>query len=330
VRSLLFPRSLLVGFASLLIAAGPAYAQRPSFDDWLTHLIAEARGKGFSDDLLQDTLAGLTPLHRVIASDRKQAEYTLTLDEYIRRRVTPEVIREGRELADEHRDVLKRVHDTYGVPPEIVLSIWAIESRYGRWGGDVPVFQALATLAWEPRRATMFRAQLYDALRMVDRGHIDAASMKGSWAGAMGQPQFLPSSYLAYAVDFDGDGRRDIWTSHADVFASIANYLKQHGWRKGESWGREVSEPKRVNVARRASGCRAQKEMTAAHTVKEWQKLGVRTEDGDTLSGDGRVSLVRSGTRRFLVGRNYDAILHYNCAHHYALTVAILAGKISE
>jgi len=312
-----------------LVLATPAHAQRLPFDDWLAGLVAEARAKGFSDALLQETLAGLTPLHRVIASDRKQAEHTLTLDEYLRRRVTPEVIHQGRELADEHRAVLERVEDTYGVPKAIVLAIWAIETRYGRWGGDVPVFQALATLAWEPRRATLFRAQLYDALRMVDRGHIDAASMKGSWAGAMGQPQFMPSSYLAYAVDFDGDGRRDIWTSHADVFGSIANYLKKHGWREGATWGREVTEPRRLAVARRASGCRAMKEMTTARPVKDWHKLGLRSDDDTALHGDGKWALVRTGARRFLVGENYDAILHYNCAHHYALTVAILADRIA-
>jgi membrane-bound lytic murein transglycosylase B len=305
-----------------LVLVAPAHAQRQRFDDWLADLVTEARTRGYGDALLQETLAGLTPLHRVIASDRRQAEHTLTLDEYIRRRVTPEVIARGRELADEHRDVLRRVQDTYGVPPHVVLAVWAIETRYGRYGGDVPVFQALATLAWEPRRAKLFRAQLYDALTMVDRGYIDAPSMKGSWAGAMGQPQFMPSSYLAYAVDFDGDGRRDIWASHADVFASIANYLKQHGWREGESWGREVTA-KRIATRSRASGCRAMREMSRPASTAEWRRRGLRDAEG------GEASLVRSGKRAFLVHPNYDAILHYNCAHHYALAVAILADRIA-
>jgi membrane-bound lytic murein transglycosylase B len=176
-----------------------------------------------------------------IASDRRQPERTLSFEEYVRRRVTLWVVRRGRELAHQHRDVLARVRDAYGVPLEIIIAILGIESRFGQYSGEIPVFQALATLAWHPRRAGFFRAQLYDALTMVDRAHIDVASMKGSRAGAMGQPQFMPSSYLAYAVDFDGDGRRDIWTSDADTSAPIVNYLKGHGWRADEAWGRSRS-----------------------------------------------------------------------------------------
>ncbi|HYE94265.1 MAG TPA: lytic murein transglycosylase [Terriglobales bacterium] len=230
----------VLAVAVALVLVTPAAAQRPSFDHWLDALLAEARSRGYSDELLQQTLVGLTPLERVIAADRRQAESVLTFEEYVRRRISPEVVRRGRELAEEHRDVLTKVHETYGVPPAVILSIWANESRFGRWSGDVPVFQSLATLAWNPRRARFFRGELFDALAMVKAGHIDAASMLGSWAGAMGQPQFMPSSYLAYAVDFDGDGRRDIWSSHADTFASIANYLQRHGWRNGTRWGREV------------------------------------------------------------------------------------------
>src|SRR5437667_439706 len=198
--------------------------------------------------------------------DRRQAERTQSFEEYVRRRVTPWVVRRGRELAAEHRELLAQIRERYGVPPEIVVAIWGIESGFGQYGGTVPVFQALATLAWDPRRARLFRAQLYDALTMVDRGHIDAPSMVGSWAGAMGQPQFMPSSYLAYAVDFDGDGRRDIWMSPADTFASIANYLAGHGWRADEPWGYEVRVRPRVvqratrTLKHRDSGCRAMRE----------------------------------------------------------------------
>jgi peptidoglycan lytic transglycosylase B len=214
---------LLLALALVLIVAAPSAAQpRQPFDAWLAELMDEARARGYSDALLDESLAGLTPRPGVIASDRRQAERVLTLEEYVRRRVTPALVQRGRELVAEHRELLAQIRARYGVPPEIVVAIWGFETGYGRYGGSVPVFQALATLAWDPRRARLFRAQLYDALTMVDRGHIDAPSMVGSWAGAMGQPQFLPSSYLTYAVDFDGDGRRGIWTSTADTLASIA------------------------------------------------------------------------------------------------------------
>jgi membrane-bound lytic murein transglycosylase B len=326
----------LVALALVIALTSASHAQpSQAFDEWLQDLLTEARTRGYSDELLAQTLAGLTPLPRVIVSDRRQPEVTLTFDEYLRRRVTPAVVQRGRELATEHREIFAQVRDAYGVPPTIILAIWGLETRFGRYGGDVPVFQALATLAWEPRRATFFRAQLYDALTMVDRRHIDAASMKGSWAGAMGQPQFMPSSYLAYAVDFDGDSRRDIWMSAADTFASIANYLVSHGWQGDEPWGREVRvTPAAAERAARAlgtrkSGCRAMREMIGPAPLAAWQRLGVRRPDGANLpTGGPAASLVRVGKQRFLVHGNYDALLRYNCANYYALAVATLADRI--
>ena len=322
----------------VLILAVPAlaHAQQP-FEDWLAELMAEARTRGYSDDLVSQALDGLTPLHRVISSDRKQPEVVLTFDEYFKRRVTPAVIQQARDLVSQHRDVLADVQHAYGVPPRIIVAIWGLETRFGRYGGDVPVFQALATLAWEPRRASFFRAQLYDALTMVDRGHIDVPSMKGSWAGAMGQPQFMPSSYLSYAVDFDGDGRRDIWTSPADTFASIANYLGRHGWRGDSPWGFEVKATAAIirraekTFRTRESGCRAMRQMIGPASLAQWQRLGVRRAEGGNLpSGTQQAALVRVGSRQFLVQGNYDALLRYNCAHYYALSVALLADRIGS
>jgi membrane-bound lytic murein transglycosylase B len=327
----MWARALLACLVAALLVPAASAQDAPPFEEWLGELMAEARGQGFSDDLLGRTLAGLTPLPHVVASDRAQPEATLTLDEYLRRRLTPEVVRRARELAELHRDLLAQVREAYGVPPRFIVAIWGLESRFGRFGGDVPVFQALATLAWQPRRARFFRAQLYDALRMVDRGHIEPDAMKGSWAGAMGQPQFMPSSYLAYAVDFDGDGRRDIWSSPADVFASIANYLRRAGWRAGESWGREVRAPAAALQASapRTSGCRAMREMRGPAEAAHWRRLGVRDADGGALSGAAPAgALLRVEGRGFLVHANYDAILAYNCAHHYALAVAMLADAI--
>jgi len=215
------------------------------------------------------------------------------------------------------------------------VAIWGMESRYGRLTGRTPVFQALATLAWEPRRAAYFRGELFDALSMVDRGRIPPAEMTGSWAGAMGQAQFMPSNYLKYAVDFDRDGRTDIWKNTGDALASIANYLKGFGWKNDQTWGREVKVPPDARAAiaesipRRTEGCYAIRNMTERVPIERWRTLGVTRVDGGPLPAtEVPAGLVDVGERTFLVYPNYDAILGYNCAHYYALTVALLADAI--
>lgn len=305
------------------------------FDAWLADFVVEARGKGFSDAILSKTVIGLEPLHRVVASDRAQAELTVTFERYLTTRLTTPVIRRGRELARQHRAVLGGIERTYDVQRRFLLAIWGMETRYGRVTGRTPIFQALATLAWEPRRAPFFRGQLYDALTIVANGYIDAPSMTGSWAGAMGQPQFMPSSYLQYAVDHDGDGRRDIWRSSTDALASIANYLKGWGWTGEETWGREVRLTAAVRekvaeaVPLRSEGCFAMRDMTERVPLSEWRRLGVRLKDGSPLPrAEVNAALVETEERSFLVYTNYDAILRYNCAHHYALSIALLADRL--
>jgi len=307
----------------------------PPFADWLRELIAEARDRGYGDDLIDQTIAHLDPLPRVITNDRSQAELVVGFERYYRTRVTAPFARRGRELARTHRRLLDRIEDRYGVQRRFIVAIWGIETRYGRVTGSTPVFQALATLAWEPRRADFFRGELFDALTMVSRGHIDARSMTGSWAGAMGQPQFMPSSYLKYAEDFDRDGRRDIWRSTADALASIANYLAEWGWDDERTWGREVRITPEVRerlgeaTTRRTEGCFAMRNMTERLPLGDWQRLGIRRADGTALPTiDVMAGLVDTDTRSFLVYPNYDALLRYNCAHYYALTVALLADQL--
>jgi membrane-bound lytic murein transglycosylase B len=327
---------LFIAFAAPQDApVAPAVPAEPKpFDTWLIELIDEARTRGYSDHVIQQTVEGLEPLHRAIESDRSQPELTIGFERYFESRVTPAVIRRGRELAREHRTTLRRIEQEFGVPRRVVLAIWGMESRYGRNPGRTPVFQALATLAWEPRRSTFFRGELFDAIEMVARGHIESKAMKGSWAGAMGQPQFMPSSYLAHAVDFDGDSRRDIWTSAPDTLASIGSYLNGKGWTPDFTWGREVklsaAARKRVaGVAMRAGTCGAMRDMTEARPLREWQKMGVRAIDGKALPRKGPdAALVQVQKRAFLVYPNYDAILRYNCAHHYALSVAMLSERL--
>ena len=305
------------------------------FDQWLENLIQEAHDRGYSETLVDQTLAGLKPLQRVIQNDRAQAELVVGFDRYYRARVNARFVQQGRELARRHSALLSHVEREYEVQRRFLLAIWGIETRYGRVKGNTPVFQALATLAWEPRRSDFFRGELFDALTMVSRGHIDAASMTGSWAGAMGQPQFMPSSYLKYAQDFDGDGRTDIWQSTPDALASIANYLGKWGWDDEYTWGREVRLTSTVReridkeTTRRTEGCYAMRNMTERIPLTDWQRLGVRRVDGGALpTANVKAGLVTTDARSFLVYENYDAILRYNCAHYYALTISLLADQI--
>ena len=305
-----------------------------SFDQWLVRLKDEARQRGFSEELIHQTLDDLQPLPRVIQSDRNQAELTPGFGRYLSTHLSNAVVARGRELAVEHGDLLDRLETTYHVPGRFLLAIWGMETRYGRITGRTPVFQALATLAWEPRRAEYFRGELFQALMMVDRGYIGASAMTGSWAGAMGQTQFMPSSYMQHAVDFDGDGHRDIWKSTPDTLASIANYLRGYGWEGDWSWGREVRITPEVRaqisdlVPRRTEGCYARRNMTERIPLSIWGGLGVTNMDGTPVPAlDVIAALVDVGERTFLVYPNYDAILGYNCAHYYALTVALLADQ---
>jgi membrane-bound lytic murein transglycosylase B len=313
-------------------------ATRPSFSEWLDGVRSEARERGIRDEIVDSALGGIEePLPVVLERDRAQAEIILPLETYIMRRLTASLIRRGRQRYAEEKATLDAVADKYGVPAPIIAGVWGIESNFGGFSGVRPTITALATLAWDPRRSTFFRGELFNALEILNRGDIELPRMRGSWAGAMGQPQFMPSSYLQYAEDYDGDGRRDIWTSHGDIFASIANYLKGHGWTTGQLWGREVTVPAAAasriaaDIARRDGSCQATRNMTVALPLTEWQKLGVRTLKGGALpkNADVTASLVSGQKRRFLVYQNYDALLQYNCAHAYALSVALLGEQVA-
>src|SRR5262245_9017323 len=214
----------------------PTPSERPPFSDWLAGIRAEALGRGVRPEVLDEALAEVTePEPTVIERDRTQAEAVFTLEKYLTRQLRPPVIRVGRQKYADNRVLLEEVGRKYGVSPRIIAGVWGLESNFGRFSGVRPTIGALATLAWDTRRPTLFRNELLNALDILNSGDVDLAHLRGSWAGAMGQPQFLPSSYIKWAEDFDGDGRRDIWSTPADVFASIANYLKAHGWTDGKS-----------------------------------------------------------------------------------------------
>lgn len=321
--------------AQVAIPAPPVEESRPAFSDYLPVLKRQALEAGVSEAVVTRALDGLEPLAVVVERDRSQAEVVLTVDQYVQRRLTRAFVRTATDRARQHRADLTAISRKYGVDRSVIVAIWGMESNFGRFTGTRPVIQALATLAWEGRRRTLFTTELISALQILDRGYIEPDQMKGSWAGAMGQTQFMPSSYLQHAQDYDGDGRRDIWKTLPDVFASIANYLSAYGWKDDQRWGREVRVPPggatklAASVGFRQSGCRASRELTVPLPLAKWQALGVRTATGTALPKvDRDASLLRAGEKSYLVYGNYDALLGYNCAHAYALAVGLLSDRL--
>jgi membrane-bound lytic murein transglycosylase B len=334
---------LVVALAIAAVCAGAARAaQEPvaakpavPFSDWLTQLRKDALARGITEKTVESALTGIELQPVVVERDRTQAERTQTIDQYLKRRLNRETVTTGRQMMTRHAALLGTISAQYGVPANIIVAVWGLESSFGRFTGVRPTIASLATLAYDNRRAAMFREELFNALLILDRGDIEVEKMKGSWAGAMGQPQFMPSSYLKYAEDYDHDGRRDIWGSQADVFASVANYLKRNGWVPGARWGRAVSVPAgaaekiAAEAPLRATGCEAVRQMTAALPLPGWSTLGVRTAQKQALpASDMTASLVRAGARDFLVYDNYLVLLQYNCAHAYALAVGLLADSL--
>jgi membrane-bound lytic murein transglycosylase B len=311
----------------------PAPASAP-FDVWLADLRTEAVSRGIRQEVVDAALTNVQPVQQILDRDRTQAEFTLDLTGYLKRRLTRPTLRTAQRMHDRHRALLTSVGKKYGVQPRIITAIWGLESNFGRFAGVRPTIPALATLAYDPRRGDLFRDELFSALEIVNRGDIELDRLKGSWAGALGQPQFMPSTYLKFSQDFDGDGRSDIWTSLADVFASVAFYLQEHGWKDTMTWGREVRVPAAARAAvkalpRRDTGCRAERALTTVKPLKAWRKLGLRTTSGAPIPvADLDASLVTDGTRYFLVYRNYEALLAYNCATSYAISIGMLADTL--
>jgi membrane-bound lytic murein transglycosylase B len=305
---------------------------RPAFAEWLQQFRAEAEARGISPATLDRTLNGLEPSPIVVERDRTQRELTLSVRDYVKQRVTKGVIRTARDARRRHGALLTRIQKRYAVPAEIVVAVWALESNFGRFSGVRPTVQALSTLAWEGRRGQLFRNELLAALGILDRGEVEPARLKGSWAGAMGQVQFLPSSYVRFAQDFDADGRKDIWKSLPDVFASIANYLRESGWVPRQPWGVPARVPATPSPAlrdlmqARDGGCTAERDLSVPKSVGEWRQAHLRLIR--PLPRAATASLVTLGKVSFLVTANYEAILGYNCAHSYAMSVVELADAI--
>lgn len=322
-------RRAVLGAAALLavpLGGGAALAAEADFSSFLVGVRRDALGQGIRAQTVDAVLRGVQFMPQVIELDHKQPEHTRTFSEIIVRSVTPQRKEQVRQHVQENWPLLQRVRQRFGVQPAFVVSLWAIESDFGNFMGTYSVPAALATLAYEGRRGPMFRGELIAALRILDQGHIRPAEMLGSWAGAMGQCQFMPSTFLSYAVDFDGDGRRDIWTDRSDVLGSIANYLNRLGWRGDEGWGRNVSVPSGFDA--RLAG------MEQRSPVSEWSRLGVRAADGSPLPafGNNPSLLLPEGTGgpALLVGDNFRAIMKWNKSVSFAAIIGYLADSVGR
>ncbi|SDI90087.1 lytic murein transglycosylase [Variovorax sp. OV700] len=295
----------------------------PRFAKWVADFRATARAQGIGEATLRSAFDQVQYLPRVIELDRAQPEFTRTTWDYLDNAVTPQRVAIGQDKLQQVRAEADAAAARYGVPPAVVVAIWGMESNYGSNYGNTPVIDALATLGFEGRREDWARRELLAALKILDSGDIARDRMIGSWAGAMGQTQFLPSNFLAYAVDADGDGRRDIWGSMADVVASTANFLSRSGWQAGVPWGAEVRLPAGFDYGRA--------DMAVRQSSTQWAAEGLRAIDDQPLPELADASiLLPAGARgpAFLVGPNFRAVLRYNNSTNYALAVSLLAQRL--
>lgn len=302
---------------------GPA--EKASFAAWMEDLKTEARGRGIGEGALA-ALDGIEPLPRVLELDRSQPEFTQTFFGYVGRLVNDRRIEQGRERMRRHADLLRDVEARYGVPARFLVAFWGMETNYGATFGGFPVLEALSTLAWDTRRSDFFRRELLTALEIIDAGHIPAERMIGSWAGAMGHMQFMPTTFAAHATDATGDGRIDIWGSLPDAFASAANYLSNAGWNPDHTWGREVRLPEGFDIGTADGETRK--------PLAEWARLGLTRADGTALPVvDGmEAALILPGGARgpaFLIYDNFETILDWNRSTLYAIAVGHLADRLA-
>ena len=314
--------ALSAAFAAL---APSARAATQSFEAFLEGVRAEARRAGVSQATIGRALSGIRANDRVLELDRRQPEFTQTWEQYRDARLSQTRIDGGRRAFADNRATLDAVQTRFRVAPRVVVAIWGLETNYGGFTGNFNVIESLATLAWDGRRSAYFRNELLAALKILEAGHVAPERMRGSWAGAMGHPQFMPSNFERLAVDMDGDGRRDIWESRADALGSIANYLARSGWREEELWGREVTLPAGFDPEQ------ARRDNTKP--LREWVRMGVRRPDGQPLPAlDLETAILLPGGPRgqaFAVYPNFNVIRRYNPSNFYALVVGMLSDRVA-
>jgi membrane-bound lytic murein transglycosylase B len=312
---------------ALPVAAAPTMldpATTESFPSCIERLQQRGREEGLSEEVVTEVLGKVSWSEKVIELDSRQPEFAETFTNYLAKRVTASRIETGRELMEKHRPLLLRLQQQYGIQPQYLISFWGLETNYGGYTGYLPVLDSLATLACDPRRSSYFSAELMAALKIVDEG-VPAAAMLGSWAGAMGQTQFMPSVYRRFARDGDGDGKIDLWGSAPDALTSAAAFLQHIGWEAGWRWGREVSLPEGFDYIDAGRANR--------RPLQEWRKRGVRTTSGKLVPAlDVPTAVIVPAGHRgpaFAVYSNFDVILRWNLSDFYAIAVGHLADRIS-
>jgi len=317
----------------MMALTGPAqsapFQQTPRVDPftaWLQELEQEAVAMGVSQQTAHNALGQIELDEHVVELDQKQPEKTVTFASYEKRVVSDARVTKGRRLLTEHAATLDAISRQYGVQPEVVVALWGVESSFGASSGEYNIMNSLATLAYEGRRASFFRKELLNALRILDQRTSGEMELLGSWAGAMGQCQFMPSTYLNYAVDSNQDGFKNIWTDESDIFASIANYIAAEGWRSTMPWGQEVVIEGAGAVPTNEIG------LDHPHSLQEWSAWGVRRLNGQNLPDQPlQASLIQPdgvGGRSFLVYDNFRALMRWNRSTYFATAVGLLADRI--
>lgn len=302
----------------------PAYAE--GFTPWLQEARDEAQRIGISKNVINQALPmGLIPDPVVLKLDRKQPEKTKSLSKYLGDILTPRMIRLARQNYATHRVLLEKIGNEYGVDPALIVALWGIETNFGANTGNFDVVRSLATLAYDGRRGAYFRQELMNALKMLEGSTMVNKHLRGSWAGAMGQVQFMPSTFLKYAQDFDKDGHRNIWSSQADAFASAAYYLSSIGWKKGQPWGHAVTVPKGFN--------RSYLGLDKKYSLQFWKDAGIRMENGNPLPFEGSylASVIQPDGEKsatYLVYENYRSIMTWNKSTYFATAVSLLMDQI--
>ena len=297
------------------------------FPAYIEQLKAQARQQGIDQPTIDRAFTGVHFVDRVIKSDRGQLEKKITLNDYLNRVVTQAKIDKGRENLQQYQNQLQPIAAASGVQAPYIVALWAIESQFGNIQGKEEVISALSTLAFEGRREAFFTKELMAALRIIHQQQMSAADLKGSWAGAMGQSQFMPSSFLNYGKDGDGDGKIDIWNNRDDVFASIANYLQREGWQAGQRWGVEVTLPGDFNA--QLAGL----DTSQAKSVAQWQQLGVKANDAAAASDQAQRAWIITPEdgegRSFMVYDNFRTLMRWNRSYYFAIAIGTMADALA-
>jgi len=314
--------------AVLLLFLSQPLNAKPSFEEYLADLKSQAVEQGYTSDFVDQVFTGVSYRKKTVTADKNQPETKLTLDKYLATRVPDWKVKKAIDLMAQHKVLLDQVEQQFGVQKRFIVALWGNESNFGNLMGKHSVINSLVTLAYEGRREALFKKQLFAALKILHQGHIDLEHFVGSWAGAMGQSQFMPSSFLDYAIDFDNDGRKDIWNNKADVFASIANFLKSEGWSNQITWGRQVSVLEKFDFS--LAGLKS----SDKRLLTDWQKMGVRRYDGHDLPQVAiKASLIApdgENGRIYLVYNNFHTLMKWNRSSYFGISVSYLSDRIKK